>query len=233
MSHAHHVPCAPRTLCPPVPHGHRVPSPAAGGPPALSPGSTHVEDGEEHQDGDLEHADLHRDAVPDLEAGEEGQIRGCQGGALGEKIPNHRTHPSSGTMFFGWLSLLEEKLTQNLTLWHQGKVMGLGQGTGTTPKLILGAIISPQAQIVLQGELDAIDNLWQLGHHCQHGDTDEILQGRGDISMGLTTPKPWPTAQGISASFPHCFWGSSCSQGRSPSLESTSWSLWTRRAAHL
>lgn len=109
--------------------------------------------------------------------------------------------------------------------------MGLGQGTGTTPKLILGAIISPQAQIVLQGELDAIDDLRQLGHHGQHGDTDEILQGRGDIS--LTTSKPLPTVQGISASFPRCFWGSNYSKGRSPSLEGTSWSLGTPRPSHL
>lgn len=87
------------------------------GPPGLSWGFTHVEDGEEHQDGDLEHADLHRNAVPNLDAGEEGQLRGCQAQGLWVR-KSQTTEPSPVLApFFGWLSLLEEKLTQNLT--HQ------------------------------------------------------------------------------------------------------------------
>lgn len=51
-----------------------MPKPAAG----AHPGATHIEDGEEHQDGDLEHADLDSDAVPNLNAGEDRRIRSCQ-----------------------------------------------------------------------------------------------------------------------------------------------------------
>lgn len=54
--------------------------------PQGCPGATHVEDGEEHQDGDLEHADLHCDAVPDLDAGEEGQLRSCQASGLWQPL---------------------------------------------------------------------------------------------------------------------------------------------------
>lgn len=88
---------------PSFPHPMDTVSPALlqEGPPGLSWGFTHVEDGEEHQDGDLEHADLHRNAVPNLDAEEERQFRGCQ--ALGlwvRKIPNHRAQPSSDTIFW-------------------------------------------------------------------------------------------------------------------------------------
>lgn len=47
------------------------PHPHWGRSPRVCPGSTHVEDGEEHQDGDLEHADLDGNAVPNLDAGED------------------------------------------------------------------------------------------------------------------------------------------------------------------
>ena len=45
--------------------------------PRGCPGVTHIEDGEEHQDGDLEHADLDGDAVPDLDAGEDTGVQSC------------------------------------------------------------------------------------------------------------------------------------------------------------
>lgn len=155
------------------------------GSPGLSPGATHVEDGEEHQDGDLEHADLHCNAVPNLDAVEEGQLRAQSGG---EKTPKHRAQPSSDTIF--WVTK---------SPWGQADTDLTHQWLGS-PKLLLGAI-SPQAQIVLQGKLDSIDNLWQLRHHRQHRDTDEILQGRGDISLASC-------AEHLSSFYPHC------SQGR-------------------
>lgn len=53
-------------------HGVLCPQPHQGRPT----GATHVEDGEEHQDGDLEHADLDGDAVPDLDAGRTEGLKG-------------------------------------------------------------------------------------------------------------------------------------------------------------
>lgn len=53
-------------------HGVLCPQPHQGRPPR----ATHVEDGEEHQDGDLEHADLDGDAVPNLDAGRTEGLKG-------------------------------------------------------------------------------------------------------------------------------------------------------------
>lgn len=45
-------------------------------------------------------------------------------------------------------------------------------------------MLIPQADVVLQGKLDPIDNLRKFWHHGQHCDTDEILQ---KSRMGLST----------------------------------------------
>lgn len=84
--------------------------------PQSCPGATHVEDSEEHQDGDLEHADLHRDAVPNLDAGEERQLKGQALGLWVRKSQTTEPIPVLTTIF--WVTnLLEDKLTQTLT--HQ------------------------------------------------------------------------------------------------------------------
>lgn len=61
---------------------------------------------------------------------------------------------------------------------------------------------SPQAQVVLQGELDAVDDLWQLRHHGQHRDTDEVLQEKRGSMHGLILIIHLPSMWSISASSP-------------------------------
>lgn len=86
-------------------HGVLRPQPHQG----RTPGATHVEDGEEHQDGDLEHADLDGDAVPDLDAGRTEGLKGLStrslaapgSSAWGEdranlRKPNCGAEPGSG-----------------------------------------------------------------------------------------------------------------------------------------
>lgn len=35
----------------------------------------------------------------------------------------------------------------------------------------------PEADVILKGKLDSIDNLWEFWNHCQHSNSNEILWG--------------------------------------------------------